>query len=62
MKTIPREPLPPRIMTLAESRESYPNNSHTWLCDGKLLRLLDPGDPTNCNLFQVNSYIIICTR
>lgn len=60
MKTIPRETLPPRVMTLAESQKSFPNNSHTWLCDGKLLRLLDPEDPTNCDLFQVNYYPIIC--
>ncbi|XP_060860355.1 lysine-specific demethylase 3A-like isoform X4 [Metopolophium dirhodum] len=52
LKTIPREPLPPRVMTLAESREFFPNNPHTWLCDGKLLRLLDPEDPTNCDMFQ----------
>lgn len=55
LKTIPREPLPPRVMTLAESREFFPDNPHTWLCDGKLLRLLDPEDSTNCDLFQVNS-------
>lgn len=55
LKTIPRKPLPPRVMTLAESREFFPDNPHTWLCDGKLLRLLDPEDSTNCDLFQVNS-------
>jgi len=53
-------------MTLAESREFFPNNPHTWLCDGKLLRLLDPEDPTNCDMFQVNSYsvtyIYICIK
>lgn len=58
LKTIPREPLPPRVMTLAESREFFPDNPHTWLCDGKLLRLLDPEDSTNCDLFQVNSNLI----
>lgn len=55
MRTIPRESLPPRVMTLAESRELFPNNPHSWLCNGKLLRLLDPDDPTNSDLFQVNS-------
>lgn len=60
LKTIPRQLLPPRVMTLAESRESFPGNPHGWLCDGKLLRLLDPEDPTNYDLFQVNSYPIIC--
>lgn len=55
LKTIPRELLPPREMTLAKSREFYPDNPHAWLCDGRLLRLLDPEDPTNCALFQVNS-------
>lgn len=54
LKTIPRELLPPRVMTLAESRELFPDNPHTWLCDGKLLRLLDPENPTNCDIFQVN--------
>ncbi|XP_026816399.1 lysine-specific demethylase 3A-like isoform X3 [Rhopalosiphum maidis] len=52
LRTIPREPLPPRAMTLAESREFFPNNPHTWLCDGKLLRLLDPEDSTNYDMFQ----------
>lgn len=61
LKTIPREPLPPRVMTLVESREFFPNNPHTWLCDGKLLRLLDPEDPTNCDMFQVNSYSVTHT-
>lgn len=53
LKTIPRESLPPRVMTLEESREFFPTNPHLWLCDGKLLRLLDPEDVTNADLFQV---------
>lgn len=44
---------PRRIMTLAESREMYPNVPHSWLCDGKLLRLLDPTCPHNLTLFKV---------
>lgn len=40
-------------MTLEESQELYPDNPHTWLCDGKLLRLLDPNNPSNYELFQV---------
>jgi len=59
LRTILREPLPPRSMTLAESREFFPNNPHTWLCDGKLLRLLDPENSTNYDMFQVNSYPVI---
>jgi len=59
LRTIPREPLPPRAMTLAESREFFPNNPHTWLCDGKLLRLLDPENSTNYDMFQVNTYPVI---
>lgn len=45
-------------MTLTESREMYPGNPHTWLCDGRLLRLLDPNDPTNRKLFQVNFHLL----
>lgn len=52
LRTIPRELLPPRAMTLAESQEFFPNNPHTWLCDGKLLRLLDPENSTNYDMFQ----------
>lgn len=53
INTIFRDPLPPRVMTLEESRELFPNNPHVWLCDGKLLRLLDPENTTNSDLFQV---------
>lgn len=54
LKTIPRESLPPRVMTLAESRAFFPDIPHLWMCEGKLLRLLDPGEPTNDELFLVN--------
>lgn len=48
-----REPLPIRIMTLTESKILYPNTPHSWLCDGKLLRLTDPNNAGNYRIFQV---------
>lgn len=53
MKRIARGPFPPRVMTLQQSRELYPDNPHVWLCEGRLLRLLDPQHPNNYDLFQV---------
>lgn len=47
-----REPLPIRIMTLTESKSLYPDVPHSWLCDGKLLRLNDPNSPNNYRIFQ----------
>ncbi|XP_034938275.1 lysine-specific demethylase 3B isoform X1 [Chelonus insularis] len=47
-----REPLPIRIMTLTESKSLYPNVPHSWLCDGKLLRLNDPQNMNNYKIFQ----------
>ncbi|KYM79539.1 Lysine-specific demethylase 3B [Atta colombica] len=47
-----REPLPIRIMTGTESRSLYPDVPHSWLCDGKLLRLSDPNNPNNYRIFQ----------
>merc|ERR1712106_932398 len=47
-----REPLPIRIMTKVESSTLYPKTPHSWLCDGKLLRLLDPLNPNNKEMFQ----------
>lgn len=44
--------LPIRIMTMALSEEQYPNVKHMWLCEGKLLRLLNPTDPNNLKIFQ----------
>lgn len=44
--------LPIRVMTMAYSQELYPNVNHMWLCEGKLLRLLDPVDPKNLKIFQ----------
>lgn len=44
--------VPPRVMTLARSRIEYPDVLHSWLCDGKLLRLLDPTHAGNLKIFQ----------
>lgn len=44
--------LPIRIMTLSASTRLYPDVPHSWLCDGKLLRLLDPTHAGNLNIFQ----------
>ncbi|XP_049547334.1 lysine-specific demethylase 3A-B [Anopheles darlingi] len=41
-----------RKMTLAESKILYPNVAHEWLCNGKLLRLLDPLDGNNYRTFH----------
>lgn len=47
-----RKYLPIRIMTLTESKRLYPDVPHTWLCDGKLLRLLDANHSGNFKIFQ----------
>lgn len=44
--------LPIRVMTMALSQELYPGVKHMWLCEGKLLRLLDPMDSNNLKIFQ----------
>ncbi|XP_055310781.1 lysine-specific demethylase 3A isoform X2 [Sitodiplosis mosellana] len=45
--------LPIRVMTMALSQELYPDVKHMWLCEGKLLRLLDPADnANNLKIFQ----------
>ncbi|XP_031620510.1 lysine-specific demethylase 3A isoform X2 [Contarinia nasturtii] len=44
--------LPIRVMTMTLSQELYPNVEHMWLCEGKLLRLLDPTDVNNLKIFQ----------
>ncbi len=48
-----RNDLPLRIMTLTDSQALYPDVKHIWLCDGKLLRLTDPLNPSNYRIFQV---------
>lgn len=47
-----REPLPIRIFTFEESNLLYPGVPHTWLCSGRLLRLLDPYHKDNLKMFQ----------
>ncbi|XP_050529543.1 uncharacterized protein LOC126899059 isoform X2 [Daktulosphaira vitifoliae] len=47
-----RRTSPVRVMTVIESRQLYPDIPHSWLCDGKLLRLLDPENPFNYVIFQ----------
>ncbi|XP_018331475.1 probable JmjC domain-containing histone demethylation protein 2C [Agrilus planipennis] len=47
-----RKPLPIRIMTLTESKVLYPDVPHSWLCDGRLLRLTDPNNVGNYKIFQ----------
>ncbi|CAG9772614.1 unnamed protein product [Ceutorhynchus assimilis] len=47
-----RQQAPIRIMTLTESKILYPNVPHSWLCDGKLLRLSDPVCKDNNKIFQ----------
>lgn len=44
--------VPTRVMTLALSKEYYPNVDHMWYCYGRLLRLLEPNDPNNLKIFQ----------
>ncbi|XP_035773238.1 uncharacterized protein LOC118456510 isoform X2 [Anopheles albimanus] len=41
-----------RKMTPVESKKMYPNVAHEWLCNGKLLRLLDPLDGNNYRTFH----------
>lgn len=48
-----RGTLPIRIMTLTESKVLYPDIPHSWLCDGKLLRLCDATNSGNYKIFQV---------
>jgi hypothetical protein len=38
---------PPRIATLAETVAKFPGVRHQWLCEGRLLHLLDPLSPDN---------------
>lgn len=45
--------LAPRIMVYTESSKAYPDIPHSWLCNGKLLRLHDPSNPNNYKIFQV---------
>lgn len=55
-----RVQLPIRIMTLTESKMLYPDIPHSWLCDGKLLRLSDPQCSQNYKIFQVCEILAFC--
>lgn len=45
--------IPLRVMTMTTSKAEYPNVKHMWLCEGKLLRLLEPNDDkNNLKIFQ----------
>ena len=59
--TLTRGLLPPRIMVLTESSKDYPDIPHSWLCNGKLLRLHDPKNPNNYKIFQVIKISLLCT-
>ncbi|XP_052871837.1 lysine-specific demethylase 3A [Anopheles cruzii] len=41
-----------RTMSLDESSAMYPGAAHEWLCNGKLLRLLNPRSSVNYNMFH----------
>ena len=41
-------------MTMAESRVMFPNISHSWQCDGEVLRLHNPKDKDIKGLFKVS--------
>jgi [histone H3]-dimethyl-L-lysine9 demethylase len=42
----------PRFMNQESSNVIYPNVPHSWLCKGKLLRLHDPNNPKNTEVFE----------
>ncbi|GFO44738.1 lysine-specific demethylase 3 [Plakobranchus ocellatus] len=44
--------LPIKIHTLTETSVLYPDVPHTWLCDGRLLRLHDAHHKGNLKIFQ----------
>lgn len=54
-----RGTLPIRIMTLTESKVLYPDIPHSWLCDGKLLRLSDSTHNGNYKIFRVNATALL---
>lgn len=48
----PQSPSPPiRGLILSETKLLYPDTPHSWLCDGKLLRLHDPTNENNYKMF-----------
>ena len=46
----------PRVMSLKETKDLHPDVHHSWLCDGRLLKLNDPNNVNNITLFQVSRY------
>lgn len=44
--------LPQKVMTLGMSKDLFPGIAHDWLCNGKLLRLLESRDSRNTLLFK----------
>lgn len=44
--------IPARTMSLALSESMYSGVKHTWYCEGKLLRLLEPNNAKNLQIFQ----------
>lgn len=42
----------PRTMSLAYSKQLYVGVEHMWFCEGKLLRLLEPNNPKNLEVFR----------
>lgn len=57
-----RGQLPIRIMTLTESKQLYTDTPHSWLCDGKLLRLSESNYQGNYKIFQVNFIYIMLKK
>lgn len=41
-----------RVMDIKQSEKLYPNVAHQWLCNGRLLRLLDPLNDNNYTTFH----------
>ena len=41
-------------MKLEETSKLFKSSPHSWLCDGMVLRLAEPGAEDNTDLFKVN--------
>ena len=48
-----KEPIPVRKMCSTVSQAQHGNVPHMWLCNGRLLVLIDPAHQRNINLFKV---------
>lgn len=55
-----RPPFCPRFMTMTVSKSMYPGVPHEWLCEGRLLHLLDSEHPGNYQIFQVCFKLLFC--